>query len=352
MELLSRVCNAIGPLDADAMDRAASRQNRLTKPPGSLGRLEELSIRIAGIQGTHSPSLERKVIVTIAADHGVVHEGVSSFPQEVTAQMVLNFCRGGAGINVLGRHVGARVVVADFGVAGEYHEPTSVVVDRIGRGTMSMAQGPAMSRDQAVRSLEAGIRLVERESDSGMQALATGEMGIGNTTAAAAITAVLTKSPIEQVTGRGAGLTDEKLVKKIDMVRRAISTNEPDPTDGLDVLAKLGGFEIGGMAGAMLAAAARRCPVVVDGFISTAAAALAVSLVPRVKEYLIAGHLSAEGGHRHLLSHLGLEPLVDLGLRLGEGTGAAIGLFLAEAAVRLLNEMATFDEAGVADGTE
>jgi nicotinate-nucleotide--dimethylbenzimidazole phosphoribosyltransferase len=266
--------------------------------------------------------------------------------------MVLNFCRGGAGINVLGRLVGARVVVADFGVATEYQEPPNVVVERIGHGTQSIARGPAMSREQAVQSVEAGIRLAQREWDTGMDALAAGEMGIGNTTPAAAITAVLTDSPIEQVTGRGAGLTDERLVKKIDTVRRAIAANEPDPADGIDVLAKVGGFEIGGIAGAMLAAAARRCPVLVDGFIATAGAALAVALAPQVRNYLIAGHLSAEGGHRHLLSHLGLEPLVDLGLRLGEGSGAAIGLFLADASVRLLREMATFDEAGVADGAE
>jgi nicotinate-nucleotide--dimethylbenzimidazole phosphoribosyltransferase len=339
----------IPPLDEEAMAAARARQDRLTKPRGSLGRLESLSIQLAGITGHAQPRLEHKVIVTMAGDHGVVAEGVSAYPQEVTPQMVLNFLRGGAAINVLARHVGARVVVVDMGVAAEIAPHTNLVNAKIAPGTANMALGPAMSREQAVQAVQAGMGVVEAERARGLDILGIGEMGIGNTTPSAAIAATFTGRPPSEIVGRGTGVDDAGLTRKIDTVRRALQVNQPDPTDALDVLAKVGGFEIGGMAGAMLAAAAHRCAIMVDGFISTAAAMIAVSLAPQVRPYLIASHRSQERGHRVMLNWLGLEPLLDLDLRLGEGSGAALGISLAEASCKVLGEMATFDQAGVSE---
>jgi nicotinate-nucleotide--dimethylbenzimidazole phosphoribosyltransferase len=346
----SSISQRIQPLDEQAMAAARRRQDTLTKPPGSLGRLEELSIQLAGIFRHPSPTIEHKVILTMAGDHGVVAEGVSAFPQEITAQMVSNFLNGGAAINVLARHAGARVVVVDMGVAHNLAPHPGLISKKIGQGTRNLARGPAMTRRQAVDALRAGANVAEAQLKRGLDILAVGEMGIGNTTPSTAIASALMDLAPEEIAGRGTGVDDEGLGRKIDAVRRGLEINQPDPTDAVDVLAKVGGFEIGGMAGAMLAVAAHGRPVMVDGFIATAAAMISVGLAPSIKPYLIAGHLSNERGHRVMLDWLGLDPLLDLGMRLGEGTGAALGFSLAEAACRTLNEMATFAEAGLSGG--
>jgi nicotinate-nucleotide--dimethylbenzimidazole phosphoribosyltransferase len=340
---------SIPPLDERAMAAARARQDQLTKPRGSLGRLESLSIQLAGITANALPDVRQKVVVTMAVDHGVVAEGVSAYPQEVTPQMVANFLRGGAAINVLAQHVGARVVIVDMGVAAEMPPHSALVNQKVAPGTGNIAAGPAMTREQAIEALTNGAQVVKDELAQGLDILAVGEMGIGNTTPAAAIGVALSGRSAEEIVGRGTGVDDAGLARKTESVQRAIQVNRPNPNDALDVLSKLGGFEIGGMAGAMLCAAANRRAVMVDGFISTAAAMIAASLAPRVRDYLIASHRSEEQGHHILLGWLGLEPLLDLDLRLGEGTGAALGLSLAEAACRLLREMATFGEAGVSD---
>ncbi len=351
MKKLKQTIAKIGVLDEFAMEKARERQDSLTKPQGSLGRLEELSIKIAGITANQLPVLEDKVVITMAGDHGVAEEGVSAFPGEVTAQMVYNFVNGGAGINVLARHVGARVVVVDMGVAAKIENPT-VVNKKIGYGTKNMAKGPAMTREEAIRSIEAGIEVVENELGKGAGIIGTGDMGIGNTTASAAIAAVMTKTPVEKVTGRGTGIDDAGLKNKISVIKKAIEVNEPNPDDAIDVLAKVGGFEIGGLAGVILACAANRVPVVIDGFISGAAALIAYGIEPKAKDFMIAAHCSVEAGHRVILEHIGLEPLLNLNLRLGEGTGAAIGINLIDAGCKILSEMATFADAGVAEKNE
>jgi nicotinate-nucleotide--dimethylbenzimidazole phosphoribosyltransferase len=339
----------ISPLDEEAMEAARKRQDILTKPQGSLGRLEELSIQVAGIRGEAVLKLEHKAIVTMAADHGVAAQGVSLFPQEVTPQMVLNFLQGGAGINVLARHGGIRVVVVDMGVASGLEAHPGLVQKAMGPGTKDMAQGPAMDRATAQACLEAGIEVVEGEVGRGLDIVGTGDMGIANTASASAICAAITGEPVARVTGRGTGIGDEQLAHKVEVIERALEINKPDSRDPLDVLAKVGGFEIGGLAGVILGAAAHHIPVVIDGFISGAAALIAAGFSPLVKNYLIAAHQSVEIGHRAILDHLGLKPLLDLGLRLGEGTGAALGIFVVEASTRVLAEMATFAEAGVSE---
>ena len=339
---------AIAPLDAAAMAAARARQEQLTKPAGSLGRLETLAIQIAGITGQEQPTLGEKAIVVMAGDHGVTAEGVSAYPAEVTPQMVLNFLRGGAAINALAGVIGARVVVVDIGVAGELAHP-GLLARKISSGTANMAQGPAMTRAQAQDAIAVGIAVVSALADEGAQIVAPGEMGIGNTTAASAITAVLTGSAPDVVTGRGTGIDDAQLAHKVAVIERALAVNSPSPDDALDTLAKVGGLEIAGLAGVILGAAARRMPVVLDGFIAGSAALVAEKLCPAVRDYLIAGHLSVERGHRVLLDALGLEPLLNLDLRLGEGTGAALAIGIIEAALAAHRQMATFAEAGVSE---
>ncbi len=350
--LISDIAQTIQPLDERAMQAARSRQDQLTKPQGSLGRLEALSIQIAGITAQPRPRFKQSLVITMAADHGVTRQGVSAYPSEVTAQMVANFLRGGAAINVLARHVGARVVVVDMGVAAELAPHPDLVDKKIARGTRDFSIGPAMTRDQAQSAIEGGIEIVTRQIDRGADIIGTGDMGIGNTTASSAIAAAITRRPVPGVTGRGTGVDDAGLTRKIAVIERALAVNKPDPSDALDVLAKVGGFEIGGLAGVMLGAAARRVPVVIDGFISGAAALIACSLAPAAHAYLIAAHRSVEIGHRAVLEHLRLEPLLDLDLRLGEGTGAVLGISLCLAACKILDEMATFAEAGVAEKNE
>ena len=335
--------------DVTAMRIVKERQDRLTKPTGSLGTLEELSIRIAGITGDTAPELKDKVIITLAGDHGVTDAGVSAYPKEITAQMIYNFIRGGAAINVLARHVGARLVVVDMGVAADI-EHEQVIAKKIAYGTADMTKGAAMTYDDAMRAIEAGIDVFEHEAaEKGADIVCIGDMGIGNTTPSSAIAAVITGAPVSAVTGRGAGIDDATLEMKIKTIEGAIRINQPDEKDPIDVLAKVGGFEFGGMVGVMLAAAAHGIPVVIDGFVVGAAALIAYELAPAVKEYMIAAHLSVERGHSVILDHIGLKPLLDLNMRLGEGTGAALGMSIIEAACKILNEMATFEEADVSN---
>jgi len=346
-EQLAQLCAAIAPLDEAAMAEARARQAQLTKPPGSLGRLESLSVQLAGITGRAQPQVERKAVIVLAGDHGVVAEGVSAYPSDVTAQMVLNFVRGGAAINVLARQAGAQVIVADVGIAADLPPHLDVLDYKIARGTANFVQGPAMSRQQATRAIQAGVEIVADQIDQGLDLVATGEMGIGNTTPASAITAIYTGLPVAEVTGRGTGVDDAGLARKVEVIEQALARHQPDPDDPLGVLATVGGFEIGAIAGVCLGAASRRVPVVVDGFISAAGALIAAALCPAVKPYLIASHLSVERGHGALWQTLGLTPLLDLDLRLGEGTGAALAMHLVDAACRILSEMATFADAGV-----
>jgi nicotinate-nucleotide--dimethylbenzimidazole phosphoribosyltransferase len=346
MSSLSRLREAIRPPAPEAAIEARRHLDALTKPPGSLGRLEDLATRLAVIAGG-PPHVDHPVVFTFAADHGVVAEGVSAYPQTVTAQMVENFVRGGAAINVLARQAGARVIVADFGVIGPLPPAAGLVSCPIGAGTANMARGPAMTIEQATRAIEQGAALADEAIDAGADLLATGEMGIGNTTAAAAITAAIIGAAPEAVTGRGTGVDDAGWLRKVEVVRRALAVNRPDPADGLDVLARVGGFEIAGLVGVILAGAARGVPVALDGFISTAAGLVAVTLTPHARHALFASHRSAEPGHAIALGHLDLAPYLDLSLRLGEGTGAALFIHLARAACLVYREMATFKSAGI-----
>lgn len=346
---LEEIITNIKPLDEAAMQAARERQDTLTKPRGSLGKLEELSIQLAGIKADPFPSVERKAVIVMAADHGVTVEGVSAYPAEVTAQMVLNFVRGGAAINVLAHQARARIKVVDIGVAADFEPMPELSRRKVMCGTQNLAQGPAMTRAEAEQAVQVGIDILNEETNRGLDIVATGDMGIGNTTASSAIAAAITGFPVSQVVGRGTGIDDEGLARKINVIERALAVNRPDPNDAMDVLHKVGGLEIAGLAGVMIAAASRRIPVIVDGFISTAAAMIAVGLAPRVREYLISAHQSVELGHQAILKHLNLTPLLDLNMRLGEGTGAALAFHLIEASTRLLREMATFGEAGVSD---
>lgn len=346
MEKLNRTISLVSELDEKAMREAQSRQDRLTKPRGSLGVLEEISVRLAGIFGDPRPLPGRKAVIVMAADHGVTEEGVSLYPPEVTAQMVLNFLSGGAAINVLSRHAGAEVRVVDIGVKSAVEGP-GLVSRKVRPGTSNMAKGPAMSREEAVAALEVGIEVAEAEISGGVRFLAVGDMGIGNTTAASAVTACMSGVDPREVTGRGTGIDDAALERKVEVVRRALQINDPDPSDPLDVLSKVGGLEIAGIAGVMLAAAAARCPVLVDGFISGAGALIAAGLQPRAAHFMIASHLSVEKGHAVILEKLGLHPVIRANMRLGEGTGAVLAFPIVDAALKILSEMATFEEAGV-----
>ena len=339
----------IGPLDLDSKSRADVRQGTLTKPPGSLGRLEEISIQLAGIFGTEAPTIREKVVVVAAGDNGVVTQRVTGYPQEVTAQMVMNFLSGGAAISAMCRHLGARQVIVDAGVSSDLPAHPGLRVLKIGRGTGDISQGPAMTRQQADRCIREGILLAMELAETGSDLIATGDMGIGNTTASSAITSMITGRPPGETTGAGTGRTMEELRHKTEVVRSALEVNAPDPSDGLDVLAKVGGFEIGVLTGVMLGGAMIRRAVILDGFISGAAALIACQLSSHVVDYLIPSHISAERGHAAILSWLGLSPLLELNMRLGEGTGAALAMPIVNAAAACLSEMATFGDAGVSD---
>lgn len=349
MELLERTVRDISRQDQEARAKAQAHLDQLIMPHWALGRLMDLALDLAGMTGSLRPQVARKMVVTMAGDHGVVAEGVSKYPQEVTLQMVGGFVSGRAGINALARLNDTRVVVVDMGVAadlGPLAAAGKIVSKHIAAGTKNMATGPAMSREQAIRAVEAGIEVAE-EFHKTVDVFGTGDMGIGNTTPSAAIASVITGTAVDEVTGRGTGIDDRQLEHKIAVIGRALDTNKPDPKDGLDVLSKVGGFEIGGIAGVILGAAARRKPILVDGFISTAGALIAHALAPAAADYIVAAHRSTENGHKLMQQHLGKEPLLDLEMRLGEGTGAALAMNLVEAAARILTEVATFEEASV-----
>ncbi len=350
--LLERTVGRITPQDKSLRQQATARIEQLTMPHWALGRLLDLAVDLAGMTRQMHPPVQRKAIVTMAGDHGVAAAGVSKYPQAVTVQMVHNFVHGGAGINAVARCCGARVVVVDMGVAGDLSALGERIVHRrVAAGTANLVDGPAMSPAQALQSLTNGISLAE-ELAADCDVIGTGDMGIGNTTASAAIGAVLTGRPVTDLTGRGTGLDDAQLAHKIQVIQQALRINQPDRRDGLDVLAKVGGFEIGGLAGLILGAAANRKPVLVDGLISTAGALLAQALCPQCTDYMIASHCGAEPGHRVMLEHLGKKPLLDLGLRLGEGTGSALAMPLVDAAVAVLTQVATFAEAAVSEANQ
>ena len=360
MGLLNKTIAGIEKIDYLLSDKTQKRLDNLTKPQGSLGRLEELAKQVVEITRKDKPELKDKVIFTFAADHGVTEEGISAYPKEVTIQMVYNFIRGGAGINVLARQAGVKVVVADLGVAEQIQKSLpagrqekskieNFVDKKIAFGTKNFAKGPAMTKDEAVRSIESGMEIFLAEFEKGIDIAGIGEMGIGNTASASAISAVITGRPVSELTGRGTGIDDKTHSRKIEIIAKAIALNKPQAKDAIDVLSKVGGFEIGGLAGVVLAAASKRVPVVMDGFISTCAALLAYTIEPKVKDYLIASHCSVEKGHKAILEYLGLKPILDLSLRLGEGTGAALAMPVIEAGVKILNEMATFQDAGVSE---
>ena len=349
VSFLDATYRRIYPQDFDFRRQAEERLNQLTMPHWALGDLMDLAIDLAGMTRSLHPPVARKCLVVMAGDHGVTAEGVSRYPAEVTTQMVHNIVRGGAGINALARQAGAGVRVVDMGAVDDFVDLVragQVIAKKIGRGTANMVYGPAMTRTHAVMAVEAGIEVANLLAPE-VDVFGTGEMGIGNTTPSTAIAAVLTGRPVAEVTGRGTGIDDDQLRHKIKVVERAIARNRPDPKDGLDVLAKVGGFEIGGIAGLILGAAAHRKPVLVDGFISTAGAMIACVLEPFVRDYIICAHRSVEPGHGALIDKLGRRPLLDLNLRLGEGTGAALAMNVVEAAVHVLTEVATFAEAGV-----
>lgn len=348
MQFLNEIIAQIKPLRTDAMEQAKERQQQLTKPAGSLGMLEEIAIHIAGITGQPKPTIKRKAVIIMAGDHGVAAEGVSAYPSAVTPQMVYNFLYGGAAINALARHAGADVIVVDVGVAADIQHP-QLLSRKIAYGTANMLAGPAMTQEQMLGAIRVGIETLNTLADQGLDLVATGDMGIGNTTASSAITAALLAEPAQLVTGRGTGIDDGQLAHKIQVIEQAIAKNAPNPTDALDVLMKVGGLEIAGLVGVILAAAAHSIPIVIDGFISGAAALVAVNICPTVRDYVLAGHVSVELGHRMILKKLWLTPILDLSLRLGEGTGAVLAMGIIEAALHAHNEMLTFAEAGVSN---
>ncbi|GAQ95410.1 nicotinate-nucleotide--dimethylbenzimidazole phosphoribosyltransferase [Thermodesulfovibrio aggregans] len=337
----------IQPVKKEFFDIAWKRLNNLTKPQGSLGKLEEIAAKLVAIYENPMPEIKKKAVLVFASDHGVTQEGVSAYPKEVTAQMVFNFLRGGAGINVLARHAGAEVVVVDVGVDYDFEKVNGLISKKVVKGTGNIAKGPALTRGDAMKCIEIGIEVVKEYHSKGYNLFATGEMGIGNTTPSSAVVSVLTNSPVEEVTGRGTGIDEETFKRKVEVIKRAIEINKPDASDPVDVLSKVGGPEIGAISGVVLCCASLRIPVVVDGFISTAGALIAYCINPAVKDYIFASHNSVEKGHKRALDFMGLKPLLDLNLRLGEGTGAALAMTIIEAGLKIYREMATFDEAGV-----
>ena len=335
------------PLNEEAMQKAQEHLDSLTKPPGSLGVLEDIARKIAGITGNALPGLSGKTAILMAGDHGVVEEGIAAFPQEVTPQMVMNFANGGAAMNVLSRHVGADLKVVDVGVASDLPDSTAIIKRKVAYGTKNMAKGAAMTKEQALQAIEVGLSMAEEAVKEGAGLLAAGEMGIGNTTPSSAIVAFYSGLEVEAVTGYGTGLPNDKMPLKSEVIRRAIEVNKPDAADPIDVLSKIGGLEIAAMAGVFLGAAALRVPVIVDGFIAGAAALVAIKIEPKVRDFLLASHLSEEPGHAVTLELLGLEPMLRMKMRLGEGSGAALAMNLVDAAIKIMHEMATFESAGV-----
>lgn len=349
MDLLNSTLKNIKEINEEFYIVAQKHIDNLTKPIGSLGRLEEFARRLVAITENKNPVLDKKVIFTFAGDHGVTDEGVSAYPREVTRQMVFNLLKGGAGINVLARHAGAEVVIVDIGVDYDFADTEGLMKFNVVRGTKNFTKEPAMTRQDAIRCIDVGIDLANGYTKKGYKIFGTGEMGIGNTTPSSAIASVLTGRPVSEVTGKGTGISDESLKNKIKIIEDGIKLNNPNPDDPIDVLSKVGGAEIGGIAGIVLGAAANRIPVVIDGFISTAGALIAYCIEPKTGDYIFAAHNSVETGHKAMLDKMGLSPILDLNLRLGEGTGAALAMLLIEAGLKIYKEMATFGEAEVSE---
>lgn len=347
---LETLLSKITSINGKFIEQAEQRLDNLTKPQGSLGRLEEFAKQLVAITENPMPVLDKKVIFTFAGDHGVADEGVSAFPKEVTRQMVFNFLNGGAGINVLARQAKAEVVVVDIGVDYDFSEQkdTPLVIKKVVKGTKNMTKGTAMTRDEALKCIGVGLDLANEYKKKGFNIFGTGEMGIANTTPSSAIAAVFTQKPVEEVTGKGTGINNNAWKNKVAVIKDSISINKPDTSDPIDVLSKIGGAEIGGIAGLVLGAAANKIPVVIDGFISTAGALIAYTIEPKTKDYMFAAHNSQEVGHRAMLEKIGLKPILDLDLRLGEGTGAALAMLIIEAGLKIYKEMATFEEAAIA----
>ncbi len=344
---LQQTIDCIQPVNREFHARAQAALNRLTKPVRSLGRLEDLAAQYVAITQVFPPTAPKALVFTLAADHGVAGEGVSAYPSSVTAQMVQNFINGGAAVNVLAKQVGAGVRVVDMGVQCDLGHLPGLIVHKVGMGTKNFLKGPAMSREEAVQSIEIGIRLVRDAYAEGIRLVGLGEMGIGNTTASSAITVVMTGRPVAKVTGLGTGVDAKTLARKLQVIDQGLTLNCPDPQDPVDVLAKIGGFEIGGLVGILLGGAACRIPVILDGFITGAAALLAIALAPHCRAYMIPSHVSVEPGHRIVMDSLGFRPLLDLDLRLGEGTGACLAIGLLQSSLACLTQMATFESAGV-----
>jgi len=351
---LDEIIKGIRQADGEWIEKARRRTDQLVMPTRALGRLHEISERLCGIYRTLKPSIGRRAILVMAGDHGVVDQKVSAYPQVITGEMVRAFLRGGAGINVLARLVDADVWVVDMGIIPEL-DPVSMeggdrlLIHKVAKGTSNFAKGPAMTRQEAEQAILTGFRLASDLFNKGVEILGTGDMGIGNTTPSAAIGTVLTGRDLEEMVGRGTGVDDDGLSRKREAIRQGIDVNKPDPKDGVDVLEKIGGFEIGGIAGCVLAGAYHSRPVLIDGFISTAGALVAHAICPDAVDYVFAGHCSEEPGHKIMLDYLGLDPILDLGMRLGEGTGGALAMGIMEGAVRIFQEMLTFEEAGVSN---
>lgn len=347
MRLFDEILKSIKKPDYSIIASLKQKLDNLTKPPGSLGVLEEIAQKYSLIKKNLVPTLNKKVIFVFAGDHGITEEGVSAYPKEVTHQMVYNFLRGGAGINVLARHINAEVRVIDIGVDFEFGSIEGLISKKIRRGTQNFLKSPAMTREEAIRAIEAGMEVVINETAKGLDIAGVGDMGIGNTTPSAGIISVITGMPVEKVTGRGTGIEENRLARKINVIKRAIEIHKPRKEDPIDVVSKVGGLEIAGIAGAILACAGKKIPVVLDGVITTAGALIAYELNRNVIDYMFASHLSVEPGHKIALEYLGMKPILDLNLRLGEGTGACLAINLIEAGVKILKEMASFDSAGV-----
>ena len=350
MSLLDTTLADILPVDRGLEEDILNHLDNLTKPPGSLGRLESLAVKYCLAMQTTSPGLGKKMIFTFAGDHGVVEEGVSAFPKDVTPQMVLNMLYGGAAVNVLARHADAEVYVVDIGVDNTLTDVPGLIGKKVRQGTANMTKGPAMNLAEAVQAVETGITLAHKAADDGAGLIGTGEMGIGNTTPSSALFSVLLPCDVQDITGRGTGIDDRKLEHKVRVIQKAISVNQDQFADPLSTLAAVGGLEIAGICGLILGAASKKVPVVVDGFISSSAALVACKMCAPVKDYLFFSHLSAEAGHGVFMEKFGIKPILDLGMRLGEGTGAALAMMIIEAGIKIYNEMATFDSAGVSQG--
>jgi nicotinate-nucleotide--dimethylbenzimidazole phosphoribosyltransferase len=351
--LLTNITNTNGKFGEEAQQRLDS----LTKPQGSLGRLEEFAKQLVAITESSMPDLDKKVVFTFAGDHGVADEGVSAFPKEVTAQMVLNFVHGGAGINVIARHAGAEVVVVDIGVDYDFGDvgtrrDVPLLIKKVVSGTRNMRKNSAMTREEAEKCIQVGVELADEYAKKGYKIFGTGEMGIANTTPSSAITSVITGKSVEDITGRGTGINDEIWKNKVQVIKDSIHFNKPDASDPVDLLSKIGGTEIAGIAGLIIGAAANKIPVVIDGFISTVGALIAYLIEPKTKDYMFAAHMSQEVGHRAVLEKIGLRPILDLDLRLGEGTGAALSMMVIDAGLKIYKEMATFAEAEVAEESQ